>query len=43
MWINKEKMKFSTISLTKLIGIHNITVREIFGFLNQKLDGAYMR
>lgn len=43
MWINEEKIKFPTISMTKHIGIYNITVREIFGFfLTQKLDGADM-
>lgn len=37
MWINKEKMKFPTISLTKHIGIHNVTVREIFDFFNSEI------
>lgn len=41
--INKEKMKFPPISLTKHRGIHNIIVREIFDFITQKLDGADMR
>lgn len=42
MWINKKKMKFPTISLTKHIGIYNINVREILHFLTRKLDGADM-
>ena len=34
MWINKEKMKFPTISLTKHIRIHNVTVKEKFDFFD---------
>ena len=37
MWINKEKMKFSTVSLTKHIRIHNVTVREKFGFFDLEI------
>lgn len=42
MWINKEKMKFPTISLTKHIRIHKVTIREKFDFFDSEIGwGRY--
>jgi len=42
MWINKEKMKFPTISLTKHIWIHKVTVKEKFDFFDSEIGwGRY--
>lgn len=42
VWVNKVKMKFLPISLTKHIGIHNVTVRERFDFFSSEIGwGRY--